>query len=133
MKLLAPIAVSFLLLAGAAGCGDGKAKLKGRVTLDGEPLTAGAVLLVRTDGELVREGGVITNGAFTTTLPPGKYRVEINARKVVGKEIAESAGQKAEIDVTVELIPEWYNEKSELTADVRAGVNEITFDLKTKR
>src|SRR4029079_17294443 len=88
------------LLVVRAGCGREKPTLDGTVTLDGEPLASGSVLLVKTDGGLVREGAGIKDGAFQVKLPPGTYRVEINARKVVGKIKVTDIGAAAEAEET---------------------------------
>jgi hypothetical protein len=122
-----------LLLASLAGCGVGKPTLDGTVTLDGAPLANGTVLLVKTDGGLVREGAVIKDGAFQVKLPAGKYRAEINARKVTGKQKVEGIGPTAEAEETSELIPEWYNSKSELAVEITPGHNEVRWDLHSKR
>jgi hypothetical protein len=122
-----------LLLASAAGCGTGKPTLDGTVALDGEPLATGSILLVKTDGGMAREGGVIKDGAFQVTLAPGKYRVEINARRVVGKRKVVDFGPAGEAEVTEELISERYNTKTELSVDIKHGRNTVAWKLDRKR
>jgi hypothetical protein len=77
-----------LLLFGAValvGCGGGdtgnRAEVKGRVTLDGQPISEGAVNLIPMDGDTGRVGGPISQGEYAIPRDrgpaPGKYRVEI--------------------------------------------------------
>lgn len=123
------------LIATASGCGDGKgAVVKGTVMLDGKAVPNGSVTFVKSEGGLVREGATITDGAFTANLPPGKYKVELNGQKLVGKRKQKGFdGKMEEIDLTEEMFPENYNSKSELSEVISAGNNTIKFDLKSKK
>jgi hypothetical protein len=130
MKRVAPYVLGSFLVAALAGCGDGKGTVNGTVTLDGESVANGAVTFVKTEGEPVREGAVIRNGSFQTRLPPGKYRVEVNGRKVVGKKTQKGFnGEDEEIELTEELFPERYNTKSELTEEIKSGDNAVKLAL----
>jgi hypothetical protein len=123
----------FVLLLALAGCGDGRRTLSGTVTLDGQPLESGDVLFVKSEGGLVREGAKVKDGTFQVVLPDGEYKVEVNATKVVGKIIVHDMGQKAEVDKTVEMIPERYNTRTTLTASVKSGVAGLKLDLTSKQ
>jgi hypothetical protein len=113
------------------GCSDGKSSVSGTVTLDGQPITRGAVTFVKQDGELAREGAVIQDGRFQATLPTGKYKLELNGQKVVGKRKQKAFdGSDEEVDLTEELFPPRYNSQSELIEDIKAGANTIKLDLK---
>jgi hypothetical protein len=134
MKRLVLCVLGPLLVGTLAGCGDGKTVVNGTVTLDGEPVPKGAVTFVRSDGDLVREGAVIEKGAFQVRVPPGKYRIEVNGRKVVGKKTQKGMnGQDEEIELTEELFPEKYNLKSELTADIKSGDNPVKLELSSTK
>src|SRR5437870_3516461 len=77
-------ALGLFLVAALAGCRDHQGSVAGTVTFDGRPVTTGAVTFVKTDGGLVREGAVIRDGFFQARMPPGKYKIEVNAQEVVG-------------------------------------------------
>lgn len=119
------------LLVFFTGCGSGKQIVTGTVTLDGEPVTNGVITFVSSEGELVREGAIIKDGHFQTHVPPGKYKVELSGRKVVGKrkEIGFS-GAEEELEITEELFPEKFNTTSELSEEIKSGSNTIKLELK---
>jgi hypothetical protein len=64
-------------------------------------------------------------------LPTGKYKLELNGQKVVGKRKQKAFdGSDEEVDLTEELFPPRYNSQSELIEDIKAGANTIKLDLK---
>lgn len=113
------------------GCGDDKSSVKGSVTFDSQPVASGTITFVKSDGELVREGAIIKDGAFQAQVPAGNYKIELNAQKVVGKRKQKSFdGKDEEVEITEELFPERYNTKSELTTKVERGSNTVKLDIK---
>src|SRR4051812_43709632 len=78
-------AISLVLVAALAGCGDEMGTVHGTITFDGQPVADGAITFVKAEGDLVREGAVIKGGKFQARMAPGKYKVEVHGRKVVGK------------------------------------------------
>jgi hypothetical protein len=135
VKRLAVCALGLVLWASLAGCGDGKGSVQGTVTLDGQPVATGSVTFVKSEGgRLVREGAVIQNGSFRSGVPPGKYAIEVNGQKVVGKrKHLGLSGAEELVDVTEELFPAWYNTKTELTAEITSGANTLKLDLRSKK
>jgi hypothetical protein len=130
-RLPAGSGLPLLLLLALTGCGDGKSKVQGTVSLDGQPVRSGTITFIRIDGELAREGAVISDGSFVTSMPPGKYRIELNAQTVVGKRKQTGfSGEIEELDLTEELFPKRYNEKSELLEQIPSGQHTLTLDLK---
>lgn len=126
-------ALGLLVCVGLSGCGDGRAHVAGKVTFDGQPVSSGSVVFVRSDGT-AREGGVVTDGAFRTALAPGRYKIEVRAPKVVGKRKQKGFdGKDEEIEMSEEMIPDRYNTKTELTEEFKAGSNPITLDLKSQK
>jgi hypothetical protein len=116
------------------GCSDGKSTVRGTVTFDGQPVSSGAITFVKKDGELIREGAVITNGAFHATLPPGNYQVELSARRVVGKQKQKGFdGKDEEIELSEELFPARYNTSTTLSAKIDPGANTLKFDIERAR
>jgi hypothetical protein len=118
--------VAFCLL---AGCSD-STTVSGTVTMDGQPVKSGAITFVKTDGDLVRAGAVISDGAFQAKLAPGKYRIELTGQKVVGKRKQKAFdGTDEEVELTEELFPERYNAKTELSHEIKPGPNKIDLKL----
>lgn len=122
----------------AAGCGDNRSAVSGRVSLDGKPVEAGTISFVpeaTTKGPSA--GATIANGEYRVegeNLPvPGSYRVEITATKKTGKMIpaGSPAPKGTMVEETVQAVPEKYNKKSTLQKDLKAGSNSLDFDLTT--
>ena len=125
--------IVLLLCAALPGCSDGKTPASGTVTFDGQPVANGSVTFIGTDAAAAREGAVIKDGKFTTNLPPGKYKLELNAQKVIGKRKQKGfSGEIEELEITEELFPERFNTKSDLYEEIKPGQTEIKLDLKSK-
>jgi hypothetical protein len=129
---------AFLILfvvfqASLSGCGNGKALVTGTVTFDGQPVASGMVTFVNDEvGKLVREGAVINQGTFETHLPPGRYKLELNAQKVIGKRKQKGFdGKDEEVELTDELFPARYNAQTELSEEIKPGSNTIKLDIKS--
>ncbi len=129
-----------LWLAGAclgllvSGCsqpiGPDGTPVSGKVTFDGAPLESGRITFRDPQGQAASAGGEIRNGTYSFKSPTAHMTVEVLAnREIPGKFDESNPGVK--IPLTEQYIPEKYNTKSELTADVGAGkTNEFNFDLK---
>ncbi len=123
------LALSFLLLslavAGCGGGGSGKRDVTGTVKFDGKDVADGDIIFTSDDKSVGAEGGKIKGGKYTIKARDGKNKVEIHAtRAVPGKK-----GPMGE-DAIESYIPEKYNTKTELSADVGSGKTEHNFDLK---
>jgi len=115
------------------GCGNEKSSVSGTVTFDGEPVKNGSITFVKPEGELVREGAVIRDGAFQASLPPGEYKIELAAQKVTGKRTQKGFdGKDEEVEETKELFPERYNTKTTLTRKINRGANTVNLNATTK-
>lgn len=122
--------LAIVSLLGLLGCSDGKSTVSGTVTFDGQPVASGSITFVKNDGQLIREGAIINNGAFRATLPPGNYQVELSARKVVGKQKQKGFdGKDEEIELTQELFPARYNTSTTLSAKIDPGPNTLKLDI----
>jgi len=116
-----------------AGCGEREGEITGTVTFDGQPVPNGSITFVNPDTG-ARGGGVIRDGSFQTKLQPGKYQVAVTAARKAGKKTQKGFDGKDEtIELTEELIPEWYNTKTELIEEIKPGGNSLKFDLKSKK
>src|SRR5206468_237037 len=124
---------TMLALSAFCGCTDGQGSVAGTVTFNGEPVKSGMITFVKQSGELVREGAVITDGNFFAHLPPGDYKIELNAQKIVGKRKQKAFdGSDEEVEIAEELFPEQYNTKTTLTTEIHRGSNSVKLNAKTK-
>jgi len=120
-----------LLLAGAlfAGCSSGeppapdRAVVTGKLTIDGQPLKGGSIAFAlqnqkshRTSASIKEDGTYQTKNA-----PIGNVVITVETKSILGGGVRE---------LYVE-IPDRYNnpESSGLTGEVKAGMNELSFDL----
>jgi hypothetical protein len=128
------MAIGIVCLVLAVGCDNGNtASVSGTVTVDGAPLTSGAIRLIPLDGKSGTAGAEIADGEyFIDRAPATPMRVEISAPRVVGKRKAYDEPQSPYIDITKESLPEKYNVRSELKKELIRGDNELNLDLKTK-
>lgn len=118
------------------GCGGSTAtELKGKVTLDNQPVENGSIALYGTSEGSTKVAASITKGEYvidaTRGLTPGMYKVEIHWLKPTGKTIP-SADPGFTMEETREAIPRRYNEITELTVRVDAGQNTKDFPLVSK-
>jgi hypothetical protein len=116
-------------LALALGCSSqpDTCTVTGNVTWNGEALEDGDIVFQPADGKGLPAAGKIVDGAYEVQARTGPKRVEIRAVKE-GK--FDKAMNSAAM---VPFIPERYNRKSELKADVTAGsANRFDFNLKGK-
>lgn len=117
---------------GMTGCfGGGESlpeltEVTGSISLDGSPLPGASVVF------LPEEGG----SAFAMTDEDGKFELMYNrdtSGAVPGSYKVTVSKEKDPKEPGMELIPEKYNEKSTLTAEVKPDVeNDFQFDLTSK-
>ncbi len=132
-----------LLTLTLVGCGASddlpREKLSGTINLDGKPLANGFITFLPASAEAATQGGgAIQDGAYSIPrdqgLVPGSYKVLITSSE---------GGSETKIDDTnqmpgmapvpaKEAIPAQYNAESTLTADVKAG-GENVFDFPLTR
>lgn len=122
----------FLALPLLAGCPGGSGldlqPVTGTVTFDGEPVEDGRVQFREVEGDQRSFSGLIENGKYTMEAMTGKMRVEVRASRIIpGKFDESNPGEKEPIGKM--YIPEKYNSRSELTADVPSGGGVIDFTL----
>jgi hypothetical protein len=120
-----------ILLIGAlalAGCqSDPFTDATGSVTLDGAPLAEGEIIFVSPDNSTTPSAGEVKDGQFKCRVTPGAKKVQINATRDTGRKEADGWA------IRESIVPEKYNTKTELTADVKPkGPNEFKFELKSK-
>jgi hypothetical protein len=118
-----------LLVFLALGCkADPFTDVSGTVTLDGNPIAEGEIIFEAGDHSATPSAGKIVDGRFKFRATYGAKKVQINATKDTGRK------EKDGWPIFQSIIPERYNTKSELTADIKtSGPNEFTFTLVTKK
>lgn len=133
-------AIVALLVGGAVGCGGGPERLgvAGQVTLDGQPLPDGEIVFrptAATEGPSV--AGSIENGAYD--IPdergpvPGSYAVTITAERKTGRKIKADILGNATTDQYEQYLPERYNDKTELSAEIAESRDDLDFELTSKK
>lgn len=110
------------------GCNRG-VETKGTVSFDGAPIPEGYIAFVP-KGKGLGGGGNIVNGAYSVKTEPGKFRVEITASKLMPLPPGQ-VGMEGERELVQQYLPNKYNVKSELSADVPSK-DPVPFDLKSK-
>lgn len=119
-----------LVVCGCGGQPEGPSKysVSGIVTLNGEPLPDGDVILRAVDGNHAYAGKIL-QGLFTFEAEAGTKNVEFRSYRVVpGKTREDNPGEI--VPVTEQVVPTKYNKATELTVQVEAdGENDFMFDL----
>jgi hypothetical protein len=135
-------ALAIFALAVTAGCGAGdglnRKSISGTVTCDGKPLPAGAILFepdTYQSGTAV--GATIQDGSFTIAgrdgPVPGSYKVRIYMSSGIQAPPAKGQTDRSPRPM-VEFLPEEYNAKTKLRADVsESRPNRFRFDLSSSR
>jgi hypothetical protein len=122
-----------LILLALAGCGNSKeGQVSGTVKVGGAPLETGSITFLPADGKTATAGAEIKNGRYSAKVPVGMMKVSISSPKVVGKKKVYPTPESPEMPITVEAILERYNDKTELTLDVKPGTNNKDWDLDKK-
>jgi hypothetical protein len=130
------VALAFLI-----GCGydaNDRVPVQGSVTFDGAEVDDGAVVFVPegSDPKAASQrqvGGKVVNGRYALEgergVYPGKYRVQITWNKKTGRTVPNKSDPGTTVDEVKQAIPDKYNARTTLTADVKAEANTIDFRL----
>ena len=120
-----------MCVAALVGCGKDKGlcSVEGTVTLDGVPLESGTINF----GPMAGASGTATGGKNEG----GKYSIKASEGEMVvtirsQKQETETDADGRQILKREEIIPEKYNQASELKKTVSKGKNTIDFDLKSE-
>jgi hypothetical protein len=126
MKPMFALAAGLTAAVLVAGCGPSGPKtyeVSGFVKYDGQDVPDGEVVFTAPNGG--QEGGPIKNGRYTLKAREGSNKVSIRGTRVIpGKK-----GPMGE-DWVDSYIPDKYNDKSTLAAEVGSGKTTHDFDLK---
>jgi hypothetical protein len=137
------ISIGTLFVTGFMSCGSGdplgRHAISGTVNVDGAPVKDGNISFQPVAGAATSSGAPIADGKFDIErakgLPPGKYRVSINAPKPnTGGKVDPNAMPGDPVAPPEELIPPEWNMKSQETIEVKPeGPFEFKFDISTKK
>jgi hypothetical protein len=143
MKSPVLVAIAATLLALISGC-SGKAplaKVKGTVTLNGQPLAKGTIIF-ETPGQRpatgrIENGQIVEVTCYTTGdgVPVGSHKVAIAATDEAASAVVANPGDAkapgANYMTGKSLIPAHYNDPSAsgLTAEIKRGENVLEFKL----
>jgi hypothetical protein len=128
-------AVALAVIGAVGGCSQGPPVgiVSGEATLDGKPIPKGHIEFSPIDGQGQTGGVMIQDGKFSGPVPVANMRVKIHSPKPSGKKYKayDTPESPWEEDV-VEGLPAKYNEKSDMTLDVKRGKQEVKYELKSK-
>jgi hypothetical protein len=147
------LATLLLIACCCTGCfNNGLAQVSGVVSVDGQPVSTGTIMFTPTGGPAAV--GEIKNGQYTLTTFKsgdgawiGSHRVVIQATSIGPSSIVEpksiedeftpAPGNTGQILIPGKvtwLVPEKYSQAhtTPLTAEVKAGSNQLSFDLKAE-
>ena len=113
-----------------AGCSRGPktAAVSGLVTFNGETVQDGYIYMVPIEPGKAQDAGPVVNGRFSFKTLPGQKLVRIEAAREIPGRMAPNAVGEME-PVKEQYIPAEFNERSELTAELKAGINSVDFKL----
>jgi hypothetical protein len=103
------------------------------VLVDGQPVALGAVSFSPLDGQSSSSGGKIVDGQYSVKASTGTAKVAIRVPKVIGERKVYKTPDSPTQQILKESLPPEYNDRTTLTFDVKAGVNEHNFELTTKK
>lgn len=128
-----------LLLAGCGRSGPLKyepAAVSGKVSYKNEPLEKGLIRFIP-DTEVI--GGQVAGKPVFANIQAGEYNIPVERGAAVGKNRIEivsyhKTGKTVQmedtvVDEEVQFLPERFNTKSTLSADVQPGENQLDFSL----
>ncbi len=133
-RTIASWTLSFIGCLLLMGCGGGPTgptlhKVSGSVTFDGAPVEDGRIEFRRAEGDKRAYSGEIKGGSYSLQCEAGKVTVAITASRIIPGKFDTSNPDDPPQPVGEMYIPAKYNEKSTLTAEVKAGSNDIPFAL----
>ncbi|MBN1853202.1 MAG: hypothetical protein JW829_10780 [Pirellulales bacterium] len=130
-QLLVCLLAAFLLV---PGCSDQMktGDVTGNIQVDGQPARTGSIAFIPVDGKSPTAGAEILGGQYSAKVPLGEVKVEIRVSKVVGHKKLYDTPNSPIQPILEEVLPEKYNNQTELQMKVEPGKNQKDFDLKTK-
>ncbi len=119
-----PLFLSVLLFTVFAGCGPTTGTISGTVTVSGKPVESGIISFTPADGKGAPVTVDIQNGKYAAQAVAGAKLVQISAPVVTGQRPEYNGPGAPMIDITEESVPAKYNSETELTLEMKPGVNQ---------
>jgi hypothetical protein len=128
---LGPASVGVLALV-LVGCGGAKTKVDvtGTVSYQGKPIENGAIRFEPIDRKLQPSGDNIRNGVYRVTLPVGTAKITITGSEKIGMKKLYPTPDSPTRPIFKQFVPDKYNDKTELSAEITSGTSRLDFDLK---
>jgi hypothetical protein len=132
--MIDPMRFATLLLCmfGLSGCNARPAKyqVEGTITLNGKPLDGGEIFFIAADNSS-SEAAKIKEGRYQVKTTAGRYKVMVNAS--TKKPNLNPPGMRGDDFYFESIIPDKYNERTSLTAEVAPQeLNRCDFSLSSK-
>lgn len=126
------------------GCGAGgpeRVEVRGKVTLNGQPLDQGSIAFIPTGTtQGPTTGAKIENGTYMVPANKGavlgSHLVQITSVQPTGRKIEAGPPEPAGtmVDEVQQIVPDQYNTKSTLTVNIQSGLNEnVDFALEAPK
>ena len=134
---LLPHIAGLLLLLVMLGCGGtDRQALRGTITLDGKPLPLGTITLKPQQGtRSPTASSEVSDGKFfipaKNGLHVGQFHVEVLAMRVKNGDTYDPS-KAYEYNQIEQYLPQRYNYRSELLAEIKKGKNSLDFELQSK-
>ena len=128
------LSLGIVTLAGCGGIDDAPqtVTVTGTVTFDGKPLPTGEIIFRPTDGNGRADAAAITDGEYSLECTLGSRVVTITALREVPGVVAQELETGEAGGEVEQYIPEAYNDRTTLTADVtESGDNTFDFPLES--
>jgi hypothetical protein len=123
-------ALAVLVFVGCGDDGPATGEVTGTVKVNGQTPAAGSSInFIPVDGKSPTAGGLIEDGKYTVRAPVGTAKVEIRVPRPVTRPGRKIEGPGPGGDVIEESLPARYNDRTELTFEVKKGKNEKDWDL----
>jgi hypothetical protein len=132
-SLFRSVVVASAALVLAAGCGPALGVVSGTVTIDGQPVSGGIISFVPAEGSGTPATSNIESGKYEVRMIAGKKFVQISAPHVVGKRKEYEGPDAPLVEITEERLPPKYNSQTELTFEVKSGVNKQDWNLSSAK
>lgn len=128
VRIASALVVIWLLGCGGADHPD-VGKVSGTVTLDQKPLAEATIMFQPPNGR-ASTGTTDSNGKYSLTYIDGVQGAMLGTHKIIIR--TEIPGEDGQPPIAKEKLPKRYHDKSELTAEVKAGSNTHDFQLSSK-
>ena len=118
-----------LLLGPLLGCGnDGKVRVHGTLTWNGQPVERGYIELQPVDPTGQFASAEVSNGQFSFSAAPGPRRVKVTAERKIGEKPPTERIPKPE-PIWFQYIPAKYNANSQLEIEITPDDPVLEIDL----